>query len=242
MLTVTNKKGVASSPHHAVVAPYMAVPATGISHHTLTLEDVWRRLMRQKWTLLLTALSILLLTGYITWTTTPIYRAGATIQIEKQGVQVVNFGTVTSAAPDMGEQDPFFRTQYEQLKSRKLAERVIADLDLKTRLFERPEKPSLLKSFGKMLKGMITALLPGKTDKGLSKAPDYVSAFSQKLYVEAVEKTHLVKVFYESPDPVLSAEIVNSLINVFIKENISSQSETDTYAKAFLEQELEKVA
>jgi len=33
---------------------------------------------------------------------------------------------------------------------------------------------------------------------------------------------------------------VNALINAFIKENISSQSETDTYAKEFLEQELEK--
>lgn len=241
MLTVNNKRSVTSTPlHGSVPAPYIAVPASGINTHTLTLEDVWRRLVRQKWTLLLTALSVILLTAYFTWTTTPTYRAGATIQIEKEGVQVVNFGTVTSAAPDMGEQDPFFRTQYEQLKSRKLAERVMADLDLKSRLFERPEKFSLLASFKIIIKNMMASLLPAKTGVDPANIPDYVVEFSQKLYVEPIEKTHLVKVFYESPDPVLSAEIVNALIDAFIKENISSQSETDTYAREFLEQEMEK--
>ncbi|WP_308873137.1 Wzz/FepE/Etk N-terminal domain-containing protein [Thiothrix subterranea] len=107
MLTVNANR--ASSPSHPVSAsvPYIAMPTNGIAAHTLTLEDVWRRLLRQKWTLLLTALAVLLLTAYFTWTATPSYRAAATIQIEKEGVQVVNFGTVTSASPDMGEQDPF---------------------------------------------------------------------------------------------------------------------------------------
>jgi capsular exopolysaccharide family len=241
MLTVNNNTRVVSSPHVvSAPVPYLAVPATGVSTHTLTLEDVWRRLLRQKWTLLLTALSILLLTAYFTWTATPSYRASATIQIEKEGVQVVNFGTVTSASPDMGEQDPFFRTQYEQLKSRKLAERVIADLDLRTRLFERPEKFNVLTSIKVIIKGFIGAWLPAKQNTDDGKAPDYAQQFAEKLYIEPIEKTHLVKVFYESSDPVLSADIVNALINAFIKENISSQSETDTYAKEFLEQELEK--
>lgn len=241
MLTVTPKKSVANVPLHAAVpAPYVAVPPSGVPGHVLTLEDVWRRLLRQKWTLLFTALSILLLTAYLTWTATPTYRAGATIQIEKEGVQVVNFGTLTSASPDMGEQDPFFRTQYEQLKSRKLAERVIADLDLQARLFERPEKLNLLSAFGQFVKGMVMALLPGDSGQGqAAEANDYPNQFAEKLYVEPIEKTHLVKVFYESPDPALSAEIVNALVNAFIKDNISSQSETDTYAKEFLEQELE---
>lgn len=243
MLTVSNKKSVVSPPIQTALAPYVTLPAAGMpggAVHALTLEDVWRRLMRQKWTLLLTALSILLVTAYLTWTTTPAYRAGATIQIEKEGIQVVNFGTVTSASPDMGEQDPFFRTQYEQLKSRKLAERVITELDLQSRLFERPQKTNLLSAFGKFLKGIITAMLPGKAGQDQAAASDYANLFAEKLYVEPIEKTHLVKVFFESPDPVLSADIVNALINAFIKDNISSQSETDTYAKEFLEQELEK--
>lgn len=240
MLTVNSKKSVTNSPPHAsVLTPYFAAPVMGVATHALTLEDIWRRLLRQKWTLLLTALSVLLLTAYVTWTTPPTYRAGATIQIEKEGMQVVNFGTVSSASPDMGEQDPFFRTQYEQLKSRKLAAQVIDGLDLKTRLFERPEPFSVLSSFKVIIKGLIAPLLPAKSE-AVTEAADYTDLFSQHLYVEPIEKTHLVKVFYESPDPVLSADIVNALVNAFIKDNISSQSETDTYAKEFLEQEMEK--
>lgn len=242
MLTVADKKSVAAHHHtSAVTAPYIAVPAAGIPVHTLTLEDVWKRLLRQKWTLLLTALVITLLTAWITWSTPPSYRSGATIQIEKEGVQIVNFGTLSSASPDMGEQDPFFRTQYEQLKSRKLAEQVIADLDLKNRLFERPEPPSLFKSLLKIIKRIVFAVLPFKSsDEEKAAEADHTDAFIQKLYVEPIEKTHLVKVFYESPDPQLSADIVNALIAAFIKDNISSQSETDTYAREFLEQEMEK--
>lgn len=244
MLTVSDKKNITTPlpPAGVAVAPYIAVPSASVPTNNLTLEGIWRRLMRQKWTLLLTALAIILLTAWITWNTVPTYRAEATIQIEKEAVQIVNFGSLTSASPDMGAQDPFFRTQYEQLKSRRLAQQVIADLDLKSRLFERPEKPSLLKSLGKIVKRMITALLPGKSSDDSSQAQpvDYADIFIRQLYVEPVENTHLVKVFYESPDPVLSAEIVNALIAAFVRENISSQSETDAYARDFLEKELEK--
>lgn len=246
MLTITDKKPIAhSAPAGGMPAAYTSTPVTGVQAvgvHTVTLEDMGRKLMRQKWTLLLTALSIVILTAYITWTTPPTYRAGGTIQIEKNGAQVVNFGTVTAATPDIGEQDPFFRTQYEQLKSRKLAEKVIDTLNLRQRLFERPVKPSLLKTFSSFVKDMI-ALLPFVEHKVSAPAPvktDYVTEFSQSLFVEPIEKTHLVKVFFESQDPILSADIVNGVINTFIKENINQQTETDSYAKDFLEQELEK--
>ncbi|MBU0654461.1 MAG: polysaccharide biosynthesis tyrosine autokinase [Gammaproteobacteria bacterium] len=243
MLTVSEKKIVPVSTSHvsSSVAPYIAVPATSVPGNGLTLEGVWRRLMRQKWTLLLTMLAVILLTVWNTLTTVPTYRAGATIQIEKETVQIVNFGAVSSASPDMGTLDPFFRTQYEQLKSRKLAQQVISDLDLKNRLYEHPEAPGLLKSLGKIIKRMVTGLLPGKSsDNQAAVAVDYADVFIRDLYIEPVENTHLVKVFYESPEPTLAAEIVNALIAAFIRENISSQSETDAYARDFLEQELEK--
>ncbi|MDD5394551.1 MAG: polysaccharide biosynthesis tyrosine autokinase [Thiothrix sp.] len=233
MQIISNEKMLNYPPDAGVPAPRMTLPVTGAANG-LSLEDVWRRLVRQKWTLLLIALTVMLLTAYFTWTTPPSYRAGATVQIEKEGAQVVNFGTVSTTSPDMGEQDPFFRTQYEQLKSRKLAETVMAELNLQQRLFGKAPKPNPLKAF-------LKSLLPTRDEgNNAAKPVDYVAVFAKNLYVEPIEKTHLVKVFYESPDPVLSAEIVNALVNAFIKENINSQSETDSYAKAFLEQEMEK--
>jgi len=208
--------------------------------HQVGLEDIWRRLLRQKALLLLTTLAVLLLTAYITWSTTPSYRSFSTVQIEKEGAQIVNFGALNSASPDMGDSDPFFRTQYEQLKSRKLAEQVIDELGLEQHLFGKQTKPGILQSLKQMLKDV--AALASSNDGAKPNppsAPDSVKRFLDALYVEPIEKTHLVKVYYESPDPVLSAQIVNSLVGHFIKDNINAHSETDNYAKQFLEKELE---
>lgn len=247
MLAVTKKQGELASAANGQVAtlgaetPYTAVVAALPAEQDLPLELLWRRLLRQKWPLLSILLSVLLLSALITWATPPSYRAMATLQIEKQGVQVVNFGSVTAPSPDLGEQDPFFRTQYEQLKSRKLAEQVITALDLRQRLFEGPQPSNWLSSAAQSLKAMGASLFPSKGQQGGQAQPvDYTKLFAERLYVEPVEKTHLVKVFFESPDPVLSAEVVNALVDAFIKDSISAQSATDSYAKQFLEQELEK--
>ncbi len=234
MLTLSDKK-TAVSPVQAgnTLSPYVVETPPTVSTPVLTLEDIWRRLWRQKWILLLTMATVIALTAYITLTTQPTYRAGATIQIEKDGIQVVNFGTVNPNAPDLGAEDPFFRTQYEQLKSRRVAEMVINNLNLQQRLFDRPAQDSLFKT----LKQFVFPVSKDKTD---ALPVDYATKFIDSLYVEPIEKTHLVKVFYESPDPVLSADIVNDLIQSFIKDSIRTQTATDSYAKTFLDEELEK--
>jgi capsular exopolysaccharide synthesis family protein len=236
MLSVTDQKPMAQVSSAPLPTAYTvtALPAVP-TPHGVTLEDIWRKLVRQKWVFLPVMLATILLAAFITWSIQPTYRSMATLQIEKEGVQVVNFGSVNNASPDMGELDPFFRTQYEQLKSRKLAESVMSDLGLQQHLFEHKQKPGMIRS-------LLSGIFPS-TEEGENKKPvsvDYTAAFINGLYVEPIEKTHLVKVFYESPDPVLSAQIVNTLVNNFIKTNINSQSETDAYAKEFLERELDK--
>ncbi|MEZ5476096.1 MAG: GumC family protein [Thiolinea sp.] len=243
MLTIPERSlPVASSTLVLPQAPAHSTPVCQ-SSAPLGLEELWQRLWRQKWLFLSVLLGVLLLAVLITWSIAPSYRAIATLQIEKEGVQVVDFGDLKAVSPDMGELDPFFRTQYEQLKSRKLAEQVIADLDLQTRLFERKEKPGAIRAAWLTLQGRLSDfkrwLLPASATTDVRK-PDRVDEFLKNLYVEPIEKTHLIKVFYESPDPALSAQIVNTLVDTFIQNSISTASATDNYAQAFLERELEK--
>lgn len=207
----------------------------------LGLGEIWQSLIRQKWTILLVALPIMLLTAYLTWVLPPSYRAGAMIQIEKEGAKVVDFSTQAPANPDMGLMDPFFRTQYEQLKSRKLVEQVIAEQELVQRLFERHKDKGFLLEGMASLKEWLAGLFADKKLAGkMAKPVDYVKQFQESLYVEPIEQTHLVKVFFESHDPVLSAQIVNALVDAFIKTNLVEQTDTDVYVKQFLEGELEK--
>lgn len=251
MLTLSERSLPIVQPP-AVIAPGVAAPAFAFAPPAgaLTLEALWRRLWRQKWLFLFTLLSVLLATVVITWSMLPAYRAVSTIQIEKEGAQIVDFGNIKQLPPDMGEQDPFFRTQYEQLKSRQLADKVINKLNLEKRLFGRTENPNpfsnvllMAKAWIKLAKDSLIALLPESfrsKDKEVAGKIVLTDEFLKNLYVEPIEKTHLVKVFYESPDPALSAEIVNTLVGSFINDSLSTESATDTYAQSFLDRELEK--
>ena len=256
MLTVSEQVPAVASPTIPVILPspelMSAVGAKNPNASSLlTLPQVWQRLWRQKWLFLTTLFLVLLVTALITLMKKPEYRAISTIQIEKQGAQVVDFGNVRQVTPDMGESDMFFRTQYEQLKGRQLAEQVISDLNLDKRLFELKEKPTPLgqiwqdaKQTLAGVKDQIIGLLPENTLGEKSSKPaikgDNIDLFLKNLYVEPIEKAHLVKVYYESTDPVISAEIINKLIELYIKSSISNSSQTDIYAQAFLERELEK--
>ena len=246
--------------HHSPPVPVIhgSASATAISgsgqpqsssQQGLSLTALWQRLWRQKALFLTVLLLTLLFTVLVSWTMTPYFRAVSTVQIEKQGAQIVDFGELNQTTPDMGEFDPFFRTQYEQLKSRELAQRIIQQLNLQARLFEHdfnpPLKTALLDRFNTLFNPLLNPILGWinqlrEDNKITGSTVDPVDEFLEHLYVEPVERTHLVKVFYETPDAKLSAEIVNALVKTFISERQANSSETDLYAQTFLELELEK--
>ncbi|MEZ5537577.1 MAG: polysaccharide biosynthesis tyrosine autokinase [Thiolinea sp.] len=214
----------------------------------MTLQTIWQRLIRQKMLFAIVILLALLLAGLLTWMMTPAYRAVSTIQIEKQGAQIVNFGELNKPTPDLGELDPFFRTRYEQLKSRELIAGVIEKLELEQRLFSKDFRTPLRKAFDQRFETMfgpfvswLKSLLPQRLSSADKKPKaDRVTEFLENLYVEPVEKAHLVNVFFVSPDAELSAEVVNTLVDEFISTSVSGSSQGDSYAQTFLERELEK--
>src|SRR5215471_13810143 len=83
--------------------------------------------LRYRWVIVFCC-AVAVVTGFVlTYTQTPIYQATVTIQIDRQAPKVVK---VDSAQDDFGGDDRFYETQYDLLRSRSLAERVVTDLDL----------------------------------------------------------------------------------------------------------------
>src|SRR5262249_16239548 len=83
--------------------------------------------LQYRW-LILAICSLALVIGFIvTFTSTPIYQATVTIQINRQAQKVVKF---QDERDDAGEDQRFYQTQYDLLKSRSLAEKVASDLNL----------------------------------------------------------------------------------------------------------------
>ena len=85
--------------------------------------------LKYQW-LILTFCGVGLVIGYIVnFTSTPIYRATATIQIDRQAPRIVKIEGARDQ-DSYGDDFRFYQTQYDLLRSRSLAERVAADLNL----------------------------------------------------------------------------------------------------------------
>ena len=112
----------------------------------IDLGRLFRAIMRFKWGILGLAFAITLATGLIVFSMEPVYKASASIVLESQEANVVNVEEVYSLGT--GNYN-YTQTQFEILKSRSLAERVVRKLQL----HKHPSCPrkGLLKSPGTAL-------------------------------------------------------------------------------------------
>jgi capsular exopolysaccharide synthesis family protein len=212
------------------------MPSYAPLEKAMTTRDIFAIIARHKLLLFTTIFITVALTIWYTFSIKPTYRASAIIQIEQEGAQIVSFGQTRKTREVYNlENDPFFKTRYEMLKSRVISQRVIEELDLFDSL-NNPQNESLI-SLSKIVK-----LLNFKADKIQLTKPenpiDYTSLFQSRLSVQAIPGTHLVEVFYEAPSAEESKNVITALLDNFIKLQIESTSDTDEYAKEFLGKQL----
>lgn len=176
-----------------------------------------------------------------TFLTTPVYRAGLTMQIERQEAQVLEYQGVTPTETSADAKD-FYQTQYELLKSRSLAERVIEQLNLTEHpLFKRqPEEKGFLDSLFQAQAQAQARPVAAATDVGRD-MDNAVGIFQQQLTIEPVRNSRLVKVHFDSPDPRLAASVANALAGAFINVNLERRMDASSYAKTFLQERLQQI-
>jgi succinoglycan biosynthesis transport protein ExoP len=97
----------------------------------INIRDLFRMLLKHKWTLLACALLCMAVAVVYGLTDTPVYRATTILQIDRAASRIVKFGQDVDGAE--GADMQALQTQYELLRSRTLAERVIDDLGLDQR-------------------------------------------------------------------------------------------------------------
>src|SRR5690606_30740062 len=87
----------------------------------------WNIVWRRRWSILLLALAAVLVALGAAGLVKPVYRAGATVMIESTGSHVVAIQDVYGVDTRAEE---YYQTQFEILKSRPLAEKVVQWLAL----------------------------------------------------------------------------------------------------------------
>lgn len=207
----------------------------------LNLRELWQVIVKRRWTIIIFALIVVTAVVTATFLMTPIYRASLTLQIDREDIKIVKTGEVAPEETGWNTQE-YYQTQYELLKSRSLALRVVNQLGLAD---IPPPPPSPLAEFKAWLAGWLPkaseAKAPEKPVSENDRLEGVVSGFLGGLTVEPVRNSRLAKLYYNSPDPQRAAIILNTLVKNYINMNMERRFDASTYARNFLQERLQQV-
>ncbi|PYR67712.1 MAG: hypothetical protein DMF87_24880 [Acidobacteria bacterium] len=194
------------------------------------------------------AIAVLVIAGmmYQTFTTVPLYRAQARIQIdEEQTTAQVDF-----KQPELvySDPEPYYQTQYKILQGRDLALRAVK----RVKLEDVPEfngkgaKPPLLTQVISDLKAKIAAPFRGQTaappprPAGPVNENQQADAFLGRVQVVPVRGSRLVDVYFVSADPEFAARAVNVLAEEYVNENLDFRLQNTDKTLQWLTEEVAK--
>ncbi len=187
------------------------------SQDTLDLREFWKTLVRHKRMIFVVGGSTVLLTLLFTLTSKNVYRSTATLQIEREPTKVVDIDFL--GAGDIRDTRDFYQTQFELIRSRALASRVIEDLKLKEKLSSTSHLSRLKQWLG---------IKPADAETELE------GLLLDNLSVEPIKNSRLVAVNYDSSSPEQAAEIANAVVDTFQKMNMERRVNATDDAKDYL--------
>lgn len=222
---------------------------------SLTLGDLLGIVLKHKWTLLLVVLIATSVAGINTFLLRPTYRATAVLQIERAAARVVEFQNSGVDQEQMSVDEYLgLKTQYELLRSRSLAERVIDELQLGKSKPVSSGPPTLTSSasvtaaspepggyFDRIISGYKKLSTPATTNAEVLGRESVIGAFLGALSVDPVPNSRLVRLSVDNANPELAAQIANATAQSFISLGQERRSESSSYAKTFLEDQIKQM-
>ncbi len=181
------------------------LPSEPDDEDSIDLRQYWHIIVKRKWTVLTFLGIVVAAVVTATLLQTRIYRASLTLQIEQQGARVTRIEEVTPTEPSWDGRE-FYQTQYELLRSRALAQRVVAQINLGEHpLYKedptRQARPGVLASLRTAIGGVEAGAAPKEAPSPEERERGLVSALLGGLDVMPVRNSRLVNIHFESADP-----------------------------------------
>jgi capsular exopolysaccharide synthesis family protein len=199
--------------------------------------------LKYRW-LIITFCAVALAIGFITtFTSTPIYRATVTIQIDRQAAKIVKTTNGQDDNFDDGG-DRFYDTQYDLLRSRMLAERVVTDLDLGAASdFLNPPSTSAWKKLRDLIFHSANTAAQDKSNQGNIEQRKAVAAsiVHAGLTIAPTRLSSMVAISFDSPSPGWAQRIANGVADSYVGSNLERRYAASSYARKFLKERLEEL-
>src|SRR5271156_3391592 len=191
-----------------------------------TLREYMRVLIKRKWMVVAVIVGIFMVIAIASLRQTPIYDAVGRIAVNKADSNLISF---KDSAPDTDyvyEQSDL-DTEVRILQSDLMALQVIRQLNLD----KRPE-------FGGRSDEKQQNLVadPLQTDSNRTSA--LLGSFRSNLHVSLIPNTRIIEIHYNSTDPQLAANAVNTLAATYVEQNFKTKFESTMQASDWLSKQL----
>jgi len=172
----------------------------------------------------------------VTFLSPRIYTATTTIQIDREAAKIIRNQDLST---DHGNDPQFYTTQYELLKSRALAERVVSALALADDpdFMGAGQKRSL---FSKIFGGA-----PDTTQSDASTAELRIGRAVTKVRngasIQPVPGSRIVRINFRDTSPEMAQKVAIGLADNFIAMTLDRRFNASAYARSFLEEKLQQL-
>ena len=190
------------------------------------------------------AIAFTILVALLVMRMTPLYTSSTTILVDSENANVVSIEEVYGL--DTKRKD-YMQTQYEILRSRQIAERTVEgmNLHLNDKFMPPEEGPSAIDSLVDSAKDMLP-FLPQKevverTEAQIIAAKKRSAVFRLMRAVEVsmVDNTQVMKISVTTESAPLSAEIADTIADVYIENYLQAKLDMTAKATSFLTESLE---
>jgi capsular exopolysaccharide synthesis family protein len=183
-----------------------------------------RAVLQYKWVILAFTVAGALVAALVTWQITPMYRSTATVLIEPSAARVVSIEGVLGGPNPSRE---YFQTQAERVKSTDILARASRATGLASRVEFNPHlRPKRAwRAWLESSLPSVAALLPGAgmaTSEASTEAL-VMQRMSDRLSVEPVRLSQLLRVGFEASDPAVAAEVANAIAAAYIQADLDAQ-------------------
>ncbi len=215
---------------------------TGRPEQHKSIAFYWNILLRYKWFFLAFALLGTAIGLYRYLTAVPIYEARLTMIIEPERANT------TSDAPVMNWYvfSRFYETQYQVIKSRAVAERVVDRLELVKQPAQETDNAIVQPSMFDRFKTLIASFLIDtrsrsneESDAAFDRRSQLADSIKNGLVVEGGDNSQLVELSLRSADPEYAANVVNTVAQEYITHGIENRAQKSRSAGQWLAVQIE---
>ncbi|GMM70451.1 exopolysaccharide regulatory tyrosine autokinase VpsO [Alteromonas gracilis] len=215
-----------------------------MSEEFIDLSHYFRIINNNKWRILSLSFVVTLLITLIVLSMVPIYQASSSLLIESEETNVISIEQIYGLDASKKE---YLETQYEILKSRHIASKVVNKLNLgenPTFTTYLDQESHIIDTAKESIKNLLT-FLPRHDSISLSEVElkqrrreKLISIFLENLTISPVPNTQVVKISYTSESPALAAEISNTVADVYIENYLEAKFEMTSKATSWLNESL----